>query len=89
MWAFVDLLSSPNSPPNSVKLVRTIIFIFNYFHMTKSHVALDVTKLIFQIMSVTVVVKELLARADKPDSTPGDAVFCFFTPFFFFFFFPV
>ena len=57
----------------------------NYFYMTKSHVALDVTKLIFQIMSVTVVVKELLARADKPGSTPGDAVFCFFTPFFFFF----
>ena len=27
----------------------------NYFYMTKSHVALDVTKLIFQIMSVTVV----------------------------------
>ena len=30
------------------------------------------------------VVKELLARADKPGSTPGDAVFCFFVPFFFF-----
>ena len=29
------------------------------------------------------VVKELLARADKPGSTPGDAVFCFFVPFFF------
>ena len=28
-------------------------------------------------------VKELLARADKPVSTPGDAVFCFFVPFFF------
>ena len=28
-----------------------------------------------------VVVKELLARADKPGSTPGDAVFCFFVPF--------
>ena len=28
-------------------------------------------------------VKELLARADKPGSTPGDAVFCFFLPFFF------
>ena len=27
--------------------------------------------------------KELLARADKPGSTPGDAVFCFFVPFFF------
>ena len=24
------------------------------------------------------VIKELLARADKPGSTPGDAVFCFF-----------
>ena len=29
------------------------------------------------------VVKELLARADKPGLTPGDAVFCFFAPFFF------
>ena len=29
------------------------------------------------------VVKELLARADKPGSTPRDAVFCFFVPFFF------
>ena len=35
-------------------------------------------------------VKELLARADKPGSPPGDDVFCFFVPFFFlpvFFFF--
>ena len=31
------------------------------------------------------VVKELLAPADKPGSTPGDTVFCFFVPFFFFF----
>ena len=30
------------------------------------------------------VVKELLARADKPGSTPGDDVFCFFVPCFFF-----
>ena len=30
-----------------------------------------------------VVVKELLARVDKPGSTPGDAVFSFFIPFFF------
>ena len=29
------------------------------------------------------VVKELLARADKPGSTPGDAVFCFFVSLFF------
>ena len=29
------------------------------------------------------VVKELLARADKPGSTPGDDVFCFFVLFFF------
>ena len=29
------------------------------------------------------VVKEFLARAEKPDSTPGDAAFCFFLPFFF------
>ena len=33
------------------------------------------------------VVKELLARADKQGSTPGDDVFCFFVPFFFFLFF--
>ena len=30
------------------------------------------------------VVKELLARADKPGLTPGDAVFCFFVPLLFF-----
>ena len=29
------------------------------------------------------VAKEFLARADKPGSTPGDAVFCFFVPLFF------
>ena len=29
------------------------------------------------------VVKWLLERADKSDSTPGEAVFCFFVPFFF------
>ena len=41
----------------------------------------DITKLISQIMCVIVVqnmVKELFALADKPGSTPGDAVFCFF-----------
>ena len=32
------------------------------------------------------VVKELLALADKPGSTPGDAVFCLFVPFLLFFF---
>ena len=32
------------------------------------------------------VVKELLARADKPGSTPDDTVFRFFVPFFFFLF---
>ena len=31
------------------------------------------------------VVKELLARADKPGSTPVDALYCFFVPFFFLF----
>ena len=48
----------------------------------------DMTKLIFQIMCVTVVavVKELFVRADKQGSTPGDAVFCFFVPGFFFFY---
>ena len=30
--------------------------------------------------------QELLARADKPGSTPGYSVLCFFLPFFFFFF---
>ena len=29
-------------------------------------------------------VKELLTHADKLGSTPSDAVFCFFVPFFFF-----
>ena len=29
------------------------------------------------------VVKEFLARADKPGSTPCNAAFCFFVPFFF------
>ena len=29
------------------------------------------------------VLKELLARADDPGSTHGEAVFCFFVPFFF------
>ena len=46
----------------------------------------DLTKLIFQIMCVTdcgAVVKELLECADKPGSTPDNAVFCFFVPFFF------
>ena len=31
------------------------------------------------------VVKELLVRSDKPGSTLGDAVFCFFVPLFFMF----
>ena len=29
------------------------------------------------------VFKEFLSRADKPGSTPGDAAFCFFVPFYF------
>ena len=32
------------------------------------------------------VVKELLAPADEPGSTPGDRIFCFFVSFFFFLF---
>ena len=46
----------------------------------------DITKLIFQdhVCHCGAVVKELLAHADKPGSTPGDAVFCFFVPVFFF-----
>ena len=35
-----------------------------------------------QVCQCGALVKELLARADKPSSTPGDAVFCFFVPFF-------
>ena len=49
----------------------------------------DITKLISQIMCVIVVqnmVKELFTRADKPGSTPGDAVFCFFVFVLFFLF---
>ena len=41
----------------------------------------DMTKLIFQIMCACLcgaVVKELLARADKPGSTPVDAAFFLF-----------
>ena len=33
-------------------------------------------------VAVSTRVKELLERADKPCSTPGDAVFCFFARFF-------
>ena len=48
----------------------------------------DITKLIFQNVCVVclcgAVVKELLARADLPGSTPGGIVFCFFVPCFFF-----
>ena len=43
----------------------------------------DVTKnLSIHVCHYGVVVKELLARVNKPGSTPGDAVFCFFIPFF-------
>ena len=43
----------------------------------------DMTKLIFQIVChCGAVVKELLECADKPGSTLGDVVFCFFVPFF-------
>ena len=47
----------------------------------------DRTKLIFQdhLCHCGAVVKELLAHADKPGLTPGDAVFCFFVPVFFLF----
>ena len=45
---------------------------------------LDVTKLSFHyhVCHCGAVVRELLAPTDKPGSTPGDAVFCFFVPFF-------
>ena len=44
----------------------------------------DMTKLMFQSMCVTVVQwPRCCLRADKPGSTPGDTVFCFFVPFFF------
>ena len=44
----------------------------------------DMTKLFFsnRVCHCGAVVKELLARADKPGSTSGDAVFCFCTVFF-------
>ena len=47
----------------------------------------DMTKLLFQIMCVTVVQwsRNCFECADKPGSTPGDAVFCFFVQFFFLF----
>ena len=48
----------------------------------------DMTKLIFKsCVSLRCSGQELLARADKPGSTPGDAVLCFFVPFLFFFLF--
>ena len=44
----------------------------------------DMTKLMCQSMCVTVVQwPRSCLRADKPGSTPGDTVFCFFVPFFF------
>ena len=47
----------------------------------------DMTKLIFKsCVSLRCSGQELLARADKPGSTPGDDVLCFFVPFSFFFF---
>ena len=44
----------------------------------------DMTKLFFsnRVCHCGAVVKELLARADKPGSTSGDAVFCFLYRFF-------
>ena len=43
------------------------------------------TKLFFSnhVCHCGAVVKEFLARADKPGATPGDAAFCFFVPFVF------
>ena len=45
----------------------------------------DMTKLFFSnhVCYCGAVVKEFHARADKLGSTPGDAAFCFFVPFFF------
>ena len=46
----------------------------------------DMTKLIFKsCVLLRCSGQELLARADNPGSTPGDAVLCFFVPFSFFF----
>ena len=44
----------------------------------------DMTKLFFSnhVCHCGAVVKEFHARADKLGSTPGDAAFCFFVPFF-------
>ena len=51
----------------------------------------DITKLIHQNMSSAVVKwsRSCLQRADDPGSAPGDAVFCFFVPFFFLVFNPI
>ena len=52
----------------------------------------DITKLIFENMYVWqcgVAVKELLAAADEPGSTPGDTAFSVFFVSFFSFFFSV
>ena len=43
------------------------------------------TNFSYQVCHCGAVVKELLARTDRPGSTPGDAAFCFFAPFFFFY----
>ena len=45
----------------------------------------DKKKLIYSnhVCHCSAVDKELLERADKPGSTTGDAVFCFFVSFFF------
>ena len=41
------------------------------------------TNFSYQVCHCGAVVKELLACADRPGSTAGDAVFCFFAAFFF------
>ena len=48
----------------------------------------DITKSMFQNMVCVwhCGAKEVLAPADEPGSTPGDAIFCFFVSFFFFLF---
>ena len=48
----------------------------------------DTTKLIFQMVCVWqfgAMVKQLLAPAGEPGSTPGDDIFCFFSLYHFFF----
>ena len=62
------------------------IWIHDKYSSTSFNQRLCQRKIVLISLDSGAVVKELLERADKPGSTPGDAVFCFFVPFFFFLF---